>query len=226
MNETLGRGGGATSPSIIREIQEVHGREETPHNGGAILFEDVQMKPFSLEGFNNSMMSVRVPSGPTGVNRLLGGHVDLNYGHPSLLQDFAKGILIVEVLSASLRLEKVKDEASEDVKGLPDVGVAPDVVALKVGWIVIAFEDDFPQQNEGPRRGGIVRCPPFLPNIFESVPSTFGNGAFEEVVLRDFQGLYAIDLVGGGDAHTLKPGFNKQPLVEGQPDEGAHFARV
>jgi hypothetical protein len=47
------------------------------------------------------------------------------------------------VLLASFRPEKVKDEATEDVEGLPDVRVALDMVTLKVGRIVIAFENDF-----------------------------------------------------------------------------------
>jgi hypothetical protein len=38
--ETLGRGG-KIIPSIIRKIQEVHGREETPHNGGVVFPKDV-----------------------------------------------------------------------------------------------------------------------------------------------------------------------------------------
>ncbi len=127
------RGGGAIAPSIIKEIQEVHGREETPHNGGVVLLEDVQMEPFSLEGFSNSILSVKVPSGPTGANRLPGGHADLDRGHPGLLQDFVRRILVVEMLPTSLRPEKVKDEAFENVKGLLDVGVAFDVVTLKAG---------------------------------------------------------------------------------------------
>ncbi len=44
-------------------------------------------------------------------------------------------------------------------------------------------------------------------------------------MLWGFQGLYATNLARGGNAHTLKPSFNGQPLVEGQPDEGAQFAR-
>jgi hypothetical protein len=45
---------------------------------------------------------------------------------------------------ASLRPKKVKDEISEDVEGLPDVGVAPDMVALKARRIVITLENSFP----------------------------------------------------------------------------------
>ncbi len=53
--------------------------------------------------------------------------------------------MVVEVLLAFLKLEKVKDEASENVEGMFDVGVAPNVVTLKAGWIVIMLKDGFPQ---------------------------------------------------------------------------------
>jgi hypothetical protein len=43
------KGGRATAPSIIKKIQEVHGREEAPHDGGPILPEDIQMEPFNLK---------------------------------------------------------------------------------------------------------------------------------------------------------------------------------
>ncbi len=49
--------------------------------------------------------------------------------------------------------------------------------------------------------------------------------------MRGFQGLRAAYLVGGGDAHTVKPSFNGQPSIEaqpneieGQPNEVTHFA--
>jgi hypothetical protein len=51
------KGGGATTLSIIREIQERHKGKEAPHNGGAIFPKDVQVTPFSPKGLLNPNMN-------------------------------------------------------------------------------------------------------------------------------------------------------------------------
>jgi hypothetical protein len=66
-----------------------------------------------------------------------------------------------------------------------------------------ALMNRFAQQDKGPRGNDISRCPPFLPYTFESLPRSFGWGAFKKIMLGRFCGLRAIDLAGWGDAHTL-----------------------
>jgi hypothetical protein len=81
-------------------------------------------------------------------NGLEGGHVDFDSGHPGLLKDLSRGVLIVRVLQAPLRPEKIKDETTKDIEGLPVVEETPDVVPLQAGWVISTFEDGFAQQNE------------------------------------------------------------------------------
>jgi len=50
-----------------------------------------------------------------------------------LLKDFPRGILVIEMLPASLRPKEVKDETTKDVKWLSDVGEAPYMVPLNPG---------------------------------------------------------------------------------------------
>ncbi len=83
-------------------------------------------------------------------NLLPGGHANLDCGHPSLLEDHSKGVLIVEVHPTSFRPKEVKDEAPEDVKGLLDVRKSPGVVALESKGVVLALVDGFLQQDERP----------------------------------------------------------------------------
>jgi hypothetical protein len=87
---------------------------------------------------------------------LPGGHVDFDSGNLGLMKDLSRKILVVKVLPASLGPEEVKDEATEDVKRLPDVGEAPDMVFVETRWVVLALENTFAQQDEGPRRGDLV----------------------------------------------------------------------
>ncbi len=48
--------------------------------------------------------------------------------------------------------------------------------------------------------------------------------AFEEAMLRRFKGLVKADLARRGDPHTLQPGVDREPTVQGELDEGAHLA--
>jgi hypothetical protein len=50
-----------------------------------------------------------------------------------LLKDFSRGILVIEMLLASLRPKEVEDEVVKDVKRLSDVGEAPYMVPLDPG---------------------------------------------------------------------------------------------
>jgi hypothetical protein len=43
-------------------------------------------------------------------------------------------------------------------------------------------------------------------------------------MLRGFLGTGTAHLVVGGNAHELQPGSDRETLVEGEPDESAHFS--
>ncbi len=115
------------------------------------------MTSFNLKGLINPILNDGVPSGSTIINLLPGGHADLDRGHPSLLKDLSRGIQIVKVHPTSFEPKEIKDEAPEDVEGLPDVRESPGVVALEFGGVVLALVDGFPQQDEGPGGSDIPR---------------------------------------------------------------------
>jgi hypothetical protein len=51
------------------------------------------------------------------------------------------------------------------------------VVVLKVWGVVFLFEDNFPEEDEGPGDGEAVGHLPLLPSATESIPSLLGGGA-------------------------------------------------
>jgi hypothetical protein len=65
-----------------------------------------------------------------------------------LLKDFPIGILVIEMLPASLRPKEVEDETVKDVKQLSDVGEAPYMVPLAPRGVIFSLEDDFTQHDE------------------------------------------------------------------------------
>jgi hypothetical protein len=73
-----------------------------PHDGGIILPEDVQVKPLIPKSFLDPSLSVRVLIGAMSSNSFLGGHADLDDGHPGLVEDFLERVLVVEMPSAPL----------------------------------------------------------------------------------------------------------------------------
>jgi hypothetical protein len=54
------------------------------------------------------------------------------------LKDFPRGILVIEMLPASLRPKEVEDEAAKDVKWLSDVGEASYMVPLDPGGVIFS----------------------------------------------------------------------------------------
>jgi len=104
-----------------------------PLDGGIVLPKDVQVKPFLSKSNPNSSLNVRVLVGAVGFDGFPGGHVDLNGGHPSLMEDPFEGILVTKVPSAPLGLEVVEKKTTEDVKGLPKVSEAADMVGVEPG---------------------------------------------------------------------------------------------
>jgi hypothetical protein len=47
------RGGGATAPSVIREIEKVQGGEQAPRDGSLALLKDMIVEPFGPKGLLN-----------------------------------------------------------------------------------------------------------------------------------------------------------------------------
>jgi hypothetical protein len=90
------------------------------------------VKPFNLKGFFNTTLSVLVPVLSRGSNGFPGGHTDLSRSLPSLKQDSFEGVMVIEVPTASLRPEIVKQEAPKDVQRLFVVGVSACVITMKV----------------------------------------------------------------------------------------------
>jgi hypothetical protein len=161
----------------------------------------------------NPSLNTRFPSGAKGVDGLPSGHPNLNSSHLGLLKDFSRGILVIEMLSASLRPKKVKDEPAKDVKQLSDVGEAPYMVPLDPGRVIFSLENGFTQHDEWPGESDVIGRSPFMPNIIEGLPSPFGKGTFEKIVLRGFGGLLRANLAHGEDPHALQPSAYQEALV-------------
>ncbi len=143
------------------------------------------MIPFRPKGLINPSLNTRVLGGLKGINCLPSGHPNLNGSHPGLLKDFPRGILVIEMLSASLRPKEVEDEVTKDVKRLFDVGEASYMVPLDPGGVIFSFEDGFTQHDEWPRKSDVIGRSQFLRDVIEGLPSPFGEGTFEEIMLRD-----------------------------------------
>jgi hypothetical protein len=59
------------------------------------------------------------------------------------LKDFPKGILVIKMFPASLRLKEEEDKIAKDVKRLSDVGEASYMVPLDPGGVIFSLEDSF-----------------------------------------------------------------------------------
>jgi len=138
--------------------------------------------PFRPKGLINPSLNTRYPGGPKRVDGLPSDHPNLNGSHPGLLKDFPRGILIIEMLLASLRPKEVEDESTKDVKLLSDVREAPYMVPLDSGGgVIFSLEDGFTQHNEWLEENDINERSPFIPNVIKSLPSPFGEGATDSV---------------------------------------------
>jgi hypothetical protein len=158
-------------------------------------------------------LNTRFPGGPKGVDGLPSGHPNLNGSHPGLLKDFPRGILVIEMLPASLRPKEVEDEAMKDVKRLFDVREAPYMVPLNPGRVIFSLEDGFTQHDEWPRESDIIGRSPFMPDAIEGLPSPFGEGTLKKTMLRGFRGLLRANLARGEDPHALQLGAYREALV-------------
>ncbi len=171
------------------------------------------MTPFRPKGLINPSLNTRFPGGPKGVDGLPSGHPNLNGSHPSLLKDFPRGILVIEMLSASLQPKEIEDEVTKDVKWLFDVGEAPYMVPLDPGRVIFSLEDGFTQHDEWPGESDVIGRSPFMPDVIEGLPSLFGKGTLKKTVLRGFRGLLCANLARGEDPHALQLGAYLEALV-------------
>jgi hypothetical protein len=153
----------------------------------------------------NPSLNTRFPGGPKGVDGLSSGHPNLNGSYPCLLKDFHRGILIIEMLPASLQPKEVEDEAAKDVKWLSDVGEALYMVPLDPRRVIFSLEDGFTQHDEWPRESDVIGRSPFMPDIIEGLSSLFGEGTLEKTMLKGFGGLLRANLARGEDPHALQP---------------------
>ncbi len=87
-----------------------------PHNGSAVLPKDIQMTPFHLKGLINTNLNARFMGGLEGDDGFPGGHPNLNSGHPSLLENIARGVLSVKVHPIFFRPKEVKNETFKNVQ--------------------------------------------------------------------------------------------------------------
>ncbi len=106
------------------------------------------MTPFRPKGLINPSRNTRFLGGTKRVDGLPSGHPNFNGSHPGLLKDFPRGILVIEMLPASLRPQEVEDEAANNVKWLSNVGEAPYMVPLDPGGVIFSLEDGFTQHDE------------------------------------------------------------------------------
>ncbi len=137
------------------------------------------MTPLCPKGLTNPNLNDRLSGGPEGIDGFPSGHPNLN----DVLKNVFKEVLIVKVVPATFRPEKVEDETFEDVKWLLSEGKFANMVTLAIGGVVFSFEDQFTHKNKGPREGDVVRRPPFLLNSEISLPSVVGISAFQEAML-------------------------------------------
>ncbi len=116
------------------------------------------MTPFCPKGLFNPSLNTRFPSGLKGDDGLPSGHPNLN---GSLLKDFPREVLIIEMLSASLQLKEVEDEVAKDVKRLSNVGEAPYMVPLDLGGSSFLSKTASPSMMNGQERVTSLGAPHF-----------------------------------------------------------------
>ncbi len=169
----------AAATSLIRIIQEVHGGEVMPPDGGIVRPENVQVEPLFPKGELNTRLNVRVLGRTVGSNGLPSGHTDLDRRHPGLEKNFLEGILAVEVFPAPFRPEMVEDEGTKDVERLLGVRKSAGVVREEAGGIVLEFHGGLAKEQKGPGGREVAVNFPFVPDAFESLPRNLSHWAIK-----------------------------------------------
>ncbi len=176
---TPGEGEEAAATSLIRIIQEVHGGEVMPPDGGIVRPENVQVEPLFPKGELNAKLNVRIVGRTVGSNGLASGHTDLDRRHPGLEKNFLEGILAVEVFPAPFRPEVVEDEGTKDVERLLGVHKSAGVVREEAGGIVLEFHGGLAKEHKGPGGREVTVNFPFVPNVLESLPRNLSHWAIK-----------------------------------------------
>jgi hypothetical protein len=101
------------------------------------------MAPLRPKGLVDPILNIRFTCGLERVDRFLGGHPNLNGGHPGLLEKIAEGILGVKGHPTSFGPKEVENETSKNVQWLFNVGEATSVVALNIGRVILSFKNEF-----------------------------------------------------------------------------------
>jgi hypothetical protein len=134
--------------------------------------------------------------------------------------------LVTEVSFATLGPDIIKNEAPEDVERLPWVCEATGVIGEVPRGIILSFEDGLSEEDERLGDVELLRSFPLLPYSLVRFPSFERLGAFEQTMLRGFLLVAITDFVVRGDSHVLKPRFNRETLIESDPNESAHFPQA
>ncbi len=135
-----------------------------------------------------------------------------------------QGIPVVEVLSTPFRPEIVQDETPENVKRLTSVREASCVVREKAGDVVVELHRGFANERKRPSDLKVAMSFPFTPYALKGLPCLLSHGTVKQTMLRGLLSVRIADFAVGGDTHELQPGPHREALVEGEPDEGAHFS--
>ncbi len=123
------------------KVQEIQRGQEAPHNDSAILPKDIQMTPLCPKGLINPIVDTRLSSGPEGVDGFPGDHPNLNSGHPRLLDNISRWVVIVKMHPTTFRPKEVKNESFKNVQQLSNVGKATSVVTLNIGKVILSFKN-------------------------------------------------------------------------------------
>ncbi len=141
------------------------------------------------------------------------GHTDLHSRHPGLGEDLLEGVLVAKVPSTSFGLEVVKNEATEDVEWLFEVGETTGVVGKESRGIIFPLPDSFAEERERPGEGEASGSFPFLPDPLVGFPHMLGHGAFQQAVLGGFFDSRVANFAMRRDSHDLEPGADRSPLL-------------
>ncbi len=128
------------------------------------------------------------------------------------------------MLSTPFRPEMVQNEVPKNVKWLTSVSEASCVVREKAWSVVIELHNGFAKERKRPSDLEVAMSFPFAPYALGGLPCLLSHGVVKQTMLRGLLSARIADLAVGGDTHELQPRPHWEALVEGEPDEGAHFS--